>query len=136
MYTKIGSSMIYVPHFGVSLAFDLIAHEELVMFSVKSIRCEIDSFKAEAKQTRDKYAFVHAIGIGMEIVKNAIYMHIMSGRDIKLCKKTRSAIKPLVLEVNELMSELGKFDSDFVTDYATQRVRTIDDMLEFVSKKW
>ena len=134
MYNPISSSMIYTPHFAVGLQFDLTAFEELVTFSVKSVRYDLDSYKEAGKGKREKYEFVHAIGIGMEIIQSAIHLHIMTKHDVSLKEETKSTIKALILELNTLIHELGEDDSDFCTDYATQRVTTQKEMLQYMEK--
>lgn len=135
MYTPIIPSVVYVNKASVGLQFDETAFEDLVLFAIMGVRREINGFKRRQK-SRDKYAFINKIGIGMEIVKSAIFLSVMCREDVKLKKETRLAIKKLSLEVNNLTFKLGQFDSDFSTDSSTQRACVDKEMIDFMKKKW
>ena len=135
MYKKLEAGIVYIPEIGVNLKFDAIEFSGLVSFCTEGIRSKLNAFK-EKMEDMDKRKFVQSIGVAMEVIQTAITLHVVSRNDIKIDKDQKSEIKSLVLEINELVHELGQSDTDFCTDYETQRVCTTDEMLDFINKKW
>ncbi len=136
MYTPIIPSIIHSGKPGIGLTFDLSAFEDLLIFSIISVHREINAFNRSRKNVAgSRYTLMTKIGVGMEIVKHAMYLNAID-KEIKFSDETKKEIKKLVLKVNNLIHKLGMHDPDFCSDSNTERALTTKEAIEFIKKKW
>jgi len=136
MYEPITPSISYGGKTGIGLGFDIPTFEDLLSFNIKSINREIISYRRNKERNYQRYQLMQNIGIGMEIVKHAIYLNALN-KVIAYEKETKAAIKKLALKVNQLILELGQTDHDFYSDSNTERASVSKEALEYIIKmKW
>ncbi|EKD25250.1 MAG: hypothetical protein ACD_80C00097G0012 [uncultured bacterium (gcode 4)] len=136
MYTAIKPSVSFGDPIGISLEFDVTEFEKLLCFSIKGVRSEITAFKRRNSKIHvvsSGSQLIQKIGLGMEIIKEAILLSAMSNRII-FRREVKRAIKKLTLEVNVLIDKLGEGNSN---DFATIRASTSESEIKYMTEeKW
>lgn len=144
MYTPIIVSIVYGGEINVGLQLDRQSLKDLVKNSIVSVNRTLVYFaRSKNKKKGEKYIalkmskdqLTSEIGISMEILEKAVFLSTQDER-IKFDKEARESIKKLFTKVDKLLHKLGQCDSDFCTDYSTQRARPSNEVMEFINKKW
>jgi hypothetical protein len=144
MYTPIAAAVIYGNGINVGFHFDVESLKDLVKTSIISVNRTLVYFaRSKNKKKGEKYIalkmskhqLTNEIGISMEIIEKSILLTVKD-EDIRFDKETRQSIKKLFTKVDKLLHKLGQCDSDFCTDYSTQRARPSKEVMEFIQKKW
>lgn len=144
MYTPIAVAVIYGNGINVGFHFDVESLKDLVKTSIISVNRTLVYFaRSKDKKKGEKYIalrmskhqLTNEIGISMEIIEKSILLTVKD-EDIRFDKETRQSIKKLFTKVDKLLHKLGQCDSDFCTDYSTQRARPSKEAMEFIQKKW
>lgn len=133
MYTPTVLSVYYEKELGIGLKFDIGSFNDLIESSVMLINCAIEKFKNDKKNS-SKDTLMNQIGLSVEIIEHSILLEAQFS-EIKIKSETKKAIKKLLPEIDELIENLGKFDSDFISMSSTRRARPPKEVLDYIQKK-
>jgi len=131
MYTPTTVSIHYERDIQIGLRFDVSSFNLLVESCVDTINGSIKDLKAKIIS---KDVFVNKIGLQIEMIEYSVFLGL-EHPDIKIKGETKTIIKKLLPEVEELIRKLGETDYDWLTMSSTQRARPKKKVLEYISKK-